>query len=294
MSRKKKSLLFVFALILVFCLAACSEKAENDADKTATNDNEQTIQTVENGKLRVAMECGYAPFNWTQTDDSNGAVAISGEKTFANGYDVQMAKKVAESLGLELEIVKLVWDSLPPAVQSGNVDLIMAGMSPTKERKEVIDFADAYYRSDLVIVLKKDNPYASARSIKDFKDAKITAQLNTFHYSVIDQIEGVKKQEPMEDFPVMRVALSSGAIDGYVSERPEGISASAALKDFTYVEFDEGEGFKYSADDVSIAPGMKKGNPTLLEAVNRALGEISEEARLTLMEEMIKIQPSNL
>lgn len=294
MSRKKRSLLLILAFVLVFCLAACGQKADEEADKNAEESSEQVVKTVEEGKLRVAMECGYAPFNWTQTDDSNGAVPISGEKTFANGYDVQMAKKVAESMGLELEVVKLVWDSLPPAVQSGNVDLIMAGMSPTKERKEVIDFADAYYRSDLVIVLKKDSPYVNAKSIKEFKDAKITAQLNTFHYGVIDQIEGVKKQEPMEDFPVMRVALSSGAIDGYVSERPEGISASAALKDFTYVDFDKGEGFKYSDDDVAIAPGMKKGNPALLEAVNKALGEISEEDRQALMEEMIKIQPSSL
>ena len=121
----------------------------------------------ENNTLRIGMECGYAPFNWTQQDDSNGAVAIEGGG-YANGYDVQIAKKVAEGLGKELVIVKTEWDGLVPAVQSGVIDGIIAGMSPTAERKEVIDFTENYYVSDLVIVVKADGPYANATSINDF------------------------------------------------------------------------------------------------------------------------------
>lgn len=246
--------------------------------------------TVEDGKLRVAMECGYAPFNWTQTNDANDAVAIEGG-SYANGYDVQIAKKIAEAMGKELVIVKTEWDALPPAVQSGNVDLIIAGMSPTAERKESIDFSDNYYRSDLVVVVKKDGAYADAKTLADFEGAAITAQLNTFHYTVIDQIPGVEKLDAMETFPAMRVALQSGAIDGYVSERPEGISASEALADFTYVIFDEGQGFEASDDDVAIAAGMKKGNTALADAVNAALSNISEDERLELMNQAIANQP---
>ena len=109
-----------------------------------------------NGTLKIAMECAYAPFNWTQTTDANGAVPIQGQNgMYANGYDVQVAKYVAASLGMALEVYAYEWDSLIPAVQSGAVDAIAAGMSPTAERAEQVDFTDCYYNSNLVVIIKK-------------------------------------------------------------------------------------------------------------------------------------------
>ena len=102
------------------------------------------------------MECAYDPFNWTQTTPANGAVPIKGSSnTYANGYDVQIAKYIAAELGMNLEIVANEWDSLIPAVQSGAVDGIIAGMSPTEERMQEVDFTHCYYRSNLVIIYKK-------------------------------------------------------------------------------------------------------------------------------------------
>jgi len=257
------------------------------------NKQEQQAQQgeAESSVLKVGMECGYAPFNWTQLDDSNGAVPIQGDSTFANGYDVQIAKKVAESMGKELVIVRTEWDGLVPAVQSGVLDMIIAGMSPTEKRKESIDFSDNYYTSDLVIVVRSDSDLVNATSIQDFAGKKITAQLNTFHDTVIDQIEGVTHHTAMTDFPAMRVALQSGVIDGYVSERPEGISASMANSDFTYVAFEADKGFQYELNDTAIAAGLKKGSP-LVEGVNAALANISEEERQQLMEDAIANQPA--
>ncbi len=111
------------------------------------------------GTLKVAMECAYEPYNWTETGAKTlGAVAISGEGKeglYANGYDVQIAQYVANKLGLKLEIYAIEWDSLIPAVQSGNVDAIVAGMSPTAEREKEVDFTNTYYESNLVIIIKK-------------------------------------------------------------------------------------------------------------------------------------------
>ncbi len=111
------------------------------------------------GTLKVAMECAYAPFNWTETSDpSLGAVPISGEGQeglYANGYDVQIAQYVANRLGMKLEIYSYVWDGLIPALDSGAVDAIIAGMSPTAEREEQIDFTNVYYSSNLVVIYKK-------------------------------------------------------------------------------------------------------------------------------------------
>ena len=240
--------------------------------------------------LRVGMECNYAPYNWTQSDASENAVAIAAGG-YADGYDVRIAKIIADQLGMELEIVKTEWDGLTPALLSGNIDVIIAGMSPTAERMATIDFTDPYYESELVIVVRKDGAYAEATSLADFAGAKITGQLNTFHYTVIDQIPDVQKQTAMDTFPTMVVALTSGVIDGYISERPGAESAVATNPDLTYVEFADGQGFETDPADTSIAIGVAKGSE-LTAQINEALATISDEERLQIMEDVLADQPS--
>ena len=111
------------------------------------------------GVLKIGMECAYETYNWTDIGGkSYGCVPISGEGSdglYANGYDVQIAKYVANKLGMKLEIYSLKWDSLIPAVQSGVIDGIVAGMSPTEERAKEIDFTQTYYTSNLVVIIRK-------------------------------------------------------------------------------------------------------------------------------------------
>ena len=109
----KKKLFSVAALAMAFAMAVtgCSSSEGETAEGETTEDD---------NVLTVAMECGYAPYNWTQPTDANGAVQIKDSPDYAYGYDVMMAKHIAEELGMELEIVKLDWDALVPAVQSGS------------------------------------------------------------------------------------------------------------------------------------------------------------------------------
>lgn len=112
------------------------------------------------GVFRIGMECGYEPYNWLEKESERtlGSVPVSGEGKegmYANGYDVQIAQYVANKLGLKLEIYQYEFDSLIPAVQSGTIDAIVAGMSPTAEREEEIDFTSIYYESNLVVIIKK-------------------------------------------------------------------------------------------------------------------------------------------
>ena len=240
--------------------------------------------------LRVGMECNYAPFNWTQASETENTEPISGGG-YADGYDVRIAQRIADYLGYDLEIVKTEWDGLIMSVMSGKIDCIIAGMSPTEERLYTIDFTDPYYESDLVIVVRKDGAYANATSLADFAGAKITGQLNTFHYTVIDQIPDVKKQTAMDTFPTMIVALNAGAIDGYVSERPGAESAIATNPDLTYVAFEAGNGFECDPADTTVAVGVAKGSE-LTEKINEALASISAEERVSIMEEALAAQPS--
>lgn len=274
----KKLFKFVTFVFILLSLCACS-KTEEKADEDV---------------LKVGMECGYAPFNWTQIDDSNGAVGIlDAEGQFAGGYDVYMAQKVADALGKKLVIVKTEWDGLPPALKSGKIDLIMAGMSPTPDRAKEVQFTNAYWKSEYVMIVKRGSVYENAKSLDDFKGAKITAQLNTVHYDIIDQINGVEKMEAQGSFPELRVALQSGVIDGYVAEVPEAKSVESATDDLVSVSFDEGKGFTVTDNSNEVACAVKIGNDELLKKVNEVFDGISEEQRLEIMDKAIESQPAN-
>lgn len=170
----------------------------------------QSVSAADKKTLKVAMECGYAPYNWTQPDDSNGAVQISGSSDYAYGYDVMMAKKIADELGYDLEIVKLDWDSLVPAVQSGQVDCVIAGQSITKERQQMVDFTDPYYYASIITLVKGDGDYKDAASVEDLKGATVTSQQNTIWYdSCLPQIPDGNILPAQESAPAMLVALES-------------------------------------------------------------------------------------
>ena len=239
------------------------------------------------GTFRVGMECDYPPFNWTQVEADENSVPIEGGMGYAGGYDVEIAKRIAEGLGKELVVVKVEWDGLIQKLNAGQIDAVIAGMSPTAERKITVDFTDAYYNSDLVVVVRKDSDYANAATLADFSGAKITGQLNTFHYTVIDQIPGVEKMPAMDTFPTMTVALTSGAIDGYISERPGAVSACAANDALSFVT----PGFEASEEDTSIAVAIKQGQPELIEQINGILAGIDADTRNQLMDNAVLNQP---
>ena len=238
--------------------------------------------------LRIGMEAAYAPFNWTQDDDKNGAIKIEGTNQYANGYDVQIAKQVAKALGKKPLVVKTSWNGLIPALTSGKLDMIVAGMSPTAERKKEIAFSNSYYTSEPVVLVNKDGAYANAKTLKDFKGAKITSQQGVYLYNLISQLTGAKQETAMGDFAQMRQALESGVIDGYISERPEALTAESANSKFKMIQFKKG--FEVNEEDATIAIGMRK-NDNRLEQVNAAITKISTKDQVALMDKMIQNQP---
>lgn len=238
--------------------------------------------------LRIGMEAAYAPFNWTQDDDKNGAVKIEGTNQYANGYDVQIAKQVAKELGKKPLVVKTSWNGLIPALTSGKLDMIIAGMSPTAERKKEIAFSNSYYTSEPVLLVKKDSAYANAKTLNDFKGAKITSQQGVYLYNLISQLTGAKQETAMGDFAQMRQALESGVIDGYISERPEALTAEAANSKFKMIQFKKG--FEVNQEDATIAIGMRK-NDNRIEQVNATIAKISAKDQIALMDKMIRNQP---
>ncbi|MBQ3754933.1 MAG: transporter substrate-binding domain-containing protein [Clostridia bacterium] len=282
----KKSLVKIITLILTVALFATLASVFVGCGNSKKSQD----------KLYVGLECAYSPFNYTLTAQIPGAVPIYNSNyarqsgAYAYGYDVQIAQKIADSLGRELVVVKLEWDALIPAVKAGTIDLIIAGMSPTAARKESIDFSDVYYESQLVVVVRKDGAFANASSLSDLAGAKIVAQNGTFHNDALQaqaSAHGIVAGQPMEDFPEMINALNTRAIDGYVAEEPGAIENCASNDSFTYIHLQNNStGFIATADDVAIAVGLKKGN-SLLDSVNQALAGISQQDRAQMMQDAI-------
>ena len=277
----------LFTLILAVAMMLTLFTSCSKIDATMDVENIQAA-----GQIVVGMECDYAPYNWTTSTPSNTTVPISNSPgAYADGYDVQIAKLIAAELGVELVIKAIEWDGLIPALEAGEIDMIIAGMSPTEERKLSIDFSDTYFDSNLVMVVRKDGAYASATSISDFKGASISAQLNTFHYTVIDQIDGVNKKTAISNFPTLISELNSGNIDGYVCEKPGAISVVASNDAFTYIEFADGNGFTCDPAESSISVGVRL-DSSLTAVINSVIARLTTTEKQAMMDEATSRQPS--
>ena len=287
------------AVGLTACGSSADTSAASPADSTAA---ESTVAAADAAgapdgdgdptTLTVAMECAYAPYNWTQSDDSNGAVEIRGSSDYAYGYDVMMAKKIGEALGQKVQIVKLDWDSLIPAVMSGDVDCVIAGQSITAERAAQVDFSDPYYYASIITLTKKDSAYANAASVADLAGATATSQLGTIWYDTcLPQIENANILPAQETAPAMLVALNSGACDIVVTDRPTGQAALVAYPDFTLLDFGGDGDFQVSDEDINIGISMKKGNTALKDAINEVLATMTTDDYNALMDEAISVQP---
>lgn len=243
--------------------------------------------------LTVAMECSYAPYNWTQPDDSNGAVPIKDSADYAYGYDVMMAKYLAEQMGMELEIVRLDWDSLVPAVQSGTVDCVIAGQSITAKRLQQVDFTTPYYYASIVGLVKVDGPYAEAAGISDLAGATCTSQQATVWYDTcLPQIEDADILPAMESAPAMLVALESGRCDLVVTDMPTAMAACVAYPDMKLLDFTgTDDDFAVSEEEINIGISVQKGNETLLNALNEALATLTTDDFTAMMNEAISVQP---
>ena len=249
---------------------------------------------VEDGVLTVAMECNYAPYNWSQSDDSNGAVPISGSNEYANGYDVMMAKKLCEANGWKLEIVRLDWDSLVPAVLSGVVDAVIAGQSMTAARAEMVDFAGPYLYASIVFLAKKGTPQAEAKGISDLS-GYCTSQLGTIWYSVcLPQIPNAEIQPAAESAPAMLMALETGAVDFVCTDIPTAQGALAVYPDMVLLDFSGSEdNFVVSEEEINIGISVMKGNAVLKDALDAVLSTMTVDDFNAMMAEATAIQPIN-
>ncbi len=276
----KKFIAILLAMVMLLAFAACGTKDEGGVSE-------------ERPVLRVGMECGYAPYNWTQGTDANGAVPIMDSSDYAYGYDVMMAKLLADSMGYDLEIYKIDWDTLPMALIAGTIDCVIAGQSITSERLETVDFTTPYYYASIVGLTMNDSAYAEATGVSDLEGAVCTSQLNTVWYDVcLPQIPNADILPAMESAPTMLVALSSGACSLVVTDEPTALAATVAYPNMVMLNFtDSDDNFQVSEEEINIGISVKKGNSELLEKLNAGLAALTTEDFTRMMDEAISVQP---
>lgn len=274
----KRVILGLFVLLFGVTLFACQSEDQFDLD----------VET----SIVVGLEAAYAPFNWATPTQNEFTVSITGQAGFyADGYDVVMAQKIADALGLNLVIKAYGWDGLIPALNAGEIDLIIAGMSPTAERALTVNFSEEYYRSEQVMVVRVDGSYADATSITDFSGAKVVAQAGTLQDDLIDQITGVIHQETLNTYSDLVNALAYGTSDAFVAELPVATSIVQTNSQFMMIQFGEGLGFEVSDEDIMVSVAMRLEDLNLLDAVNEALSSISNQERQQIMQDALLRQP---
>lgn len=268
-----KKLLAVIAVAMLM-LAGCS----------SSETTEETSNT-----LVVGMECDYAPYNWSQIEDTEFSEPIS-ETDYCDGYDVSVARELAEALDMELEVKAIAWDGLIPALVNDEIDAIIAGMTDTPERRESVSFTEPYYESEMVVVVHGESAYADITSIQELSGAAVVGQADTIYDEVIDQIDGVEHLTPQESFSRAILSVSAGEADALVGELPAAMGAVAANPELVIVRFEDGNGF---VADTTVSVAIRLEDDQLEADLNAALAEITEEDRTQMMADAQDRQPSN-
>ena len=282
----------LLALIMTFALCACGSSAPAATTAPAASEAPADDPLASyNGQLRVGMECAYAPSNWQESEASDTNVPVENVPgAYAEGYDVQIARIVADALGLELVIVKMDWDGLIPALNAGQIDCIIAGMMDTAQRREAINFSDPYKETIYAMMVNAGSAYENATSIQDFSGASVLGQRDTALDTVIDQIEGVNHLTAVASVPDMVARLQQGACDAIVINLESASVYTETNPDFVVIEFEGDNGFELPAKGSCV--GVRKSDDALLALVNEALAGIDSETRLAMWDTAVANAPA--
>ena len=286
----RRTIATLLAALMLLALTACGAGTTPPAQDANDPAEETAPSTTESSQFRVGMECAYAPSNWQESAATDTNVPVENVAgAYAEGYDVQIARILADQLGKELVIVKLSWDGLIDALNQGQIDAIIAGMMDTAERRESINFSEPYRETTYGLMVLADSPYLNATSIQDFSGAAVLGQQGTALDDVIEQIEGVDHLSPVGSVPDMISRLQQGTCDAIVINVENAQGYLASNPNFRLVTFDEGSGFTLPAKGSCV--GLRKSDNELLDQINTILSGIDDDARAAMWQAAVDGQP---
>ena len=292
MNKRKLLALVLTGVMAISTLAGCGSSDVKTSE---------TAETSDKNVLRVGMECTYAPFNWTQdsdtTPDGSKAVPIYGSDYYAYGYDVAVAQKLADEMGMDLEVHKVEWSSIGISLDAGDYDVIIAGMGKTAEREASYSFTEPYYYRDNCIVVKKGSAYENVKGLSDLAGTgcKVTTQLGTGWVPLLDQIEGAEQSGNYETTSECFMAISNGVADVCVVDLPTAQSAALTNDDLVIIQLDEDDSFTGDDEMVNVCIATRKDDTALRDKIQDAMDAIgwNDKAKMDeLMDTVLTQQPA--
>ena len=249
-----------------------------------------------NGRLlRIGIECDYAPHNWEEDHNTDSNVPlINKEGFYAEGYDIQIAKIVAEEIGAKLEVKKIAWDDLIPALARREIDAIFSGMLDSHERRQVIDFSDIYEVSKIEygVLVRKDGSFANAKKMTDFRGARFVGQEDTILDKAIYQLPGVVRLPAVKTVQEMFDKLLNDEVDGIIIGSEKIDLSVKANPELTGITFPPERTFIF--DYTGVCAGLRKGDIKLKKEINDALSGLSQRDRQRIMDRTIARDWNNI
>ena len=246
MKKKSLALLLAFTMVFAFMLGACGGGSSDES----SSDGET---------LKVVTEATFAPFESTEDGD-----------TTIVGFDPDMMAAIAEDQGLTLEWVNMEFDSLIPALEAGEGDIICAGMNKLAgDRAEKADFGDTYFESDLMLLVTADSELTGIDSVTS--DMKLASQIGTTGGDMVQEMADngqLAAGVVLNQWTDCYLQMQNGEVDGVIVDKPVGeayLNAHGDIAKFVGDSFGEHEEFAFA---------VKKGNTELLEKLNTGLANI--------------------
>ena len=299
---KRMLCMAVTAGMMTMSLAGCGSSGEAASSGSAGSTAEGAAAAeTETKVLRVGMECAYAPFNWTQVGeevpDGSKAVPIYGSSDFAYGYDVMVAQKLADQMGMSLEVHKVEWDSIGLSLDAKEYDCIIAGMGRTKEREASYSFTEPYYYRDNCLVVKKGSEYENVKGLSEFagKNVTVTTQLGTGWVPLLEQIPDATLGANYETTAEVFMAISNNVADVALIDLPTAESALLTNTDLKIIVPDPSDAFEGDKEMTNVCIATRKDDTALRDELQKAMDAIgwNDKAKMDeLMSKAVELQPA--
>lgn len=250
----KKVLLVFLAILVVVSLVGCEKKKD---------EKDALTKIKEKGELVIGTSPDYPPFEFIQV--------VNGKDTPV-GFEMSVAKEIADTLGVKLVVKTMDFDSVIQAVKDGQIDIAVSGLTPNAKREKVVDFTDIYFTGKQTVLIHKDD-IGKIKSAADLKGKVLGAQMGSIQFDLANTL-GAKEVKVLKATDALALEVSNKHIEALVVSDLAAKKFSETVKDVAVAPF------TFESNDEGIALALAKGNPKLKAQLNAILKSLKENGQL--------------
>ena len=254
--------------------------------------SDSTVSATSSDILTIAVDGNNPTFSWTQSNDLDGAIKLSDSYDFVNGYDIQVAKYIAESLNYDLNIIKADHDSLLSSVSSNQADCSISAQLDSSEDRLYVNFSNPYFYDNTVVLLKQNSSFSNASDLSDLEGGSCTSVYGTNAYNeCLFQIDNADIQDAIESIIQMLSYLENGKCDFVVTNLSSALLGCSLYPDLKILDFKDTENdFEVSEYLTDLCISVNKENADLLAKINETLESLSYDDMKKMLSDAISSQ----